>query len=377
MILSTSFSRKRVISALAFLIWFSGCAQRSDPAVQVSNDYPATNKRLLIAVLPITNLSGTPAPLRDIRRLLINNFTIQGLNILDDEVLERFIAKHRIRYSGSLDYETAQYFRRETGAEAVCITSVELYSEQAPPKISLRSRLVSTVNNAEILWMGGIGLAGDDSVGILELYLIEDPQILLRRAVQHLSTSLGKYLSGGRIETDSRRTILKFWPKVFYRSPIIESGSKYKVAVIPFFNSSQRRFAGEIIALHFVKQLRMLENFTLLEPGIVRRVLLKYRIIMDYGISKAQADILLSKLDVDFILTGNIFDYQDYQGGSGIPKVDFSSRLIERQSREVVWSCRSFNEGDDGVFFFDWGTMHTAYSMATEMVSSAVETIFE
>jgi hypothetical protein len=149
------------------------------------------------------------------------------------------------------------------------------------------------------------------------------------------------------------------------------------VAVIPFFNSSQRRFAGEIIALHFVKQLWMLENFTLLEPGIVRRVLLKYRIIMDYGISKAQADILLSKLDVDFILTGNIFDYQDYQGGSGIPKVDFSSRLIERQSREVVWSCRSFNEGDDGVFFFDWGTMHTAYSMATEMVSSAVETIFE
>jgi hypothetical protein len=44
--------------------------------------------------------------------------------------------------------------------------------------------------------MGGIGLAGDDSVGILELSLVEDPQILLRRAVQHLSTSLGKYYPG-------------------------------------------------------------------------------------------------------------------------------------------------------------------------------------
>jgi len=35
------------------------------------------------------------------------------------------------------------------------------------------------------------------------------------------------------------------------------------------------------------------------------------------------------------------------------------------------------NEGDEGVYSFDWGRINTAYEMASEMVSSALETIFE
>jgi hypothetical protein len=57
--------------------------------------------------------------------------------------------------------------------------------------------------------------------------------------------------------------------------------------------------------------------------------------------------------------------------------VDFSALLIERKSQEVVWASESDNEGDDGVFFFDWGKVNTAHAMASEMVLSAVETIVE
>ena len=374
---STNFSSKAVLLLFTFLLCLSGCASTTDPAIRLLKDSAAIEKKLRIAVLPLSNLSSTPTPLKDIRQLLIESFKSQGLDILDEEVLERFIVKHRIRYVGGITRMTAQDFRWETGADAVLITSLELYSDISPPKIALTSRLVSTGNDPTILWMDGIGLAGDDSMGILELFLIENPQKLVRKAVRHLSTSLAEYFSAERYLKGGQREIVKFWPNVFYRSPIFEPGMKYTVAVIPFFNLSQRNSAGEIMALHFVKQLTALDNFTVIEPGVVRDALLQYRIIMDAGMSYAQTDLLASKLNVDLILTGKIFDYQDYKGFAGTAKVDFSTLLIEKKSREVIWASESRNEGDDGVFFFDWGQINTAHAMASEMVLTTVETLAE
>ena len=43
----------------------------------------------------------------------------------------------------------------------------------------------------------------------------------------------------------------------------------------------------------------------------------------------------------------------------------------------MVWAALSYNRGDDGVFFFDWGRINTAYAMATQMVQLAVEDMVE
>jgi hypothetical protein len=131
------------------------------------------------------------------------------------------------------------------------------------------------------------------------------------------------------------------------------------------------------MALHFVKQLQRFGNFTVIEPGIVRKALLQMRIIMEDGMSLADADALFSKLNADLILAGKVFDYQDYKGAAGKPKVDFSARFTEKRSREVVWACESHYQGDYGVFFFDWGKINTAHRMANEMVASALATLVE
>jgi hypothetical protein len=147
----------------------------------------------------------------------------------------------------------------------------------------------------------------------------------------------------------------------------------YAVAVMPFFNFSERNFAGEIIALHFVRQLLARENFNVIEPGVVRHALLRGRVIMRDGISLADAGLISRLLAVDLILSGKVMDYQDFQGPAAKPKVDFSAEIFEKQSREVVWAVQSYNRGDDGVYFFDWGRVNTAYVMATQMVQLAVE----
>jgi hypothetical protein len=375
---SINFSFKFVSIFFTFIIYISGCSSTNNQAISgIDDDRFVAEKKLLTAVLPLYNLSGTPVPLEDIRQRLISGFKKQGLNILADDVLERFIVKNRIRYVGGIDEITARNFRYEAGADAVLITSVELYSDIPPPKIALTCRLVSTGNDPKILWMDGVGLAGDDSVGIFQLSLIEDPRELLEKAVLQLSTSLGAYLAGERYSQDSQRDVIKFWPKVFYRSPILEPDWKYTVAVLPFRNLSERRHVGEIIALNFVEQMVIHKDFSVIEPGIIRRELLQMRIIMEDGISFADSRALFKKLKVDLILAGKIFDYQDYPGIAGTARVDFSALAIERQSREVVWVVQSFNEGDHGVFFFDWGKINTAHTIASEMAASALETLVE
>jgi hypothetical protein len=158
---------------------------------------------------------------------------------------------------------------------------------------------------------------------------------------------------------------------------VLDSDYKYTVAILPFLNLSERKYAGEIVAFHFLRQITPLKRFNVVEPGAVRQSLLGYRMILDDGISLANTDIFFSKLDADLILSGKVFKYQDAQGGMDKPIVDFSATLIERQSREVVWSFSSYHEGDEGVFFFDLGKLNTAYSLATEMVKHAVEMIAE
>jgi TolB-like protein len=292
----------------------------------------------------------------------------QGIHVLKDESFEKFMARHRIRYTGGLDRDTARAFKEEMGTDGVLIISLESYSETNPPKISLLSRLVSTGDPPAILWMEGVGLAGDDSPGILGLGLVEDPKELREKALKSLQGSLVRYLSTRMDRKKIDGTKRKFRPKLAYQSSALGPNRKYRVAVIPFFNRSERKYAGEILVLHFIRQLKRFENFEVIEPGMVRQELLNLRIIMQDGVSLANADAILATLNADLLFSGKVMDYQDYQGIWGKPKVDFSTLVIERKSREVVWSSNSYNEGEHGVFFFDWGRVNTAHAMTSQMV---------
>jgi TolB-like protein len=374
MISSTNFLNR--VCALLFVgvLCFSGCAWTKE---NVNKTTSAHEEKLFIAVLPVENLSGASAPLKAIRELFISKLKAKGIRILEEETLEKFMTRNRVRYTGGMDEPLAQAFKNDTGTEGVLITSLELYSEANPPKIALTSRLVSSGDAPVILWIDGFGLAGDDSPGILALGLIEDPKALLEKGVGRLAESLGEYFDkksdGGRIKSVKG----KFRPKVSYRSDVFDPGQKYTVAVVPFLNMSGRKNAGEILELEFIRNLKIFEQFDVIEPGMVRQQLLIMRMIIPEGISLANADALFATLNADLILAANVNEYLDYQGVFGNPKVDFFVQLIERKSRNVVWSSVSHNEGDDGVFFFDRGKVNTAHAMASQMTQWIGEMMME
>jgi hypothetical protein len=316
-------------------------------------------------------------PVKDIRKAWVKKLEGTGLNIIDDDMLEYTLTKHRIRFMGGVDTATARAFREEAKADAIFITSLESYSENFPPKIAVISRLVTTEERPRILWMESVGMAGDDSPGILGLGIIRDFPALQDKALQRLADSLKIWLNNKEIVCDASSEESKYRPKTYFSASPIVSGKKTSIAVVPLYNESIRKRAGEIEQLHFIRQLSCTPNIEPIEPGIVREKMLGIRMIMREGVSIRDVDVLTYILEADFVLSGMVFDYQDPQGGAGTPKIDFSALLINRSERKVVWLSKSYNKGDDGVFFYDVGRENNANVMANKMVRNIVRIMAE
>lgn len=320
-----------------------------------------------VAVFPVENLSSDSAPVDQIRQGLIERLTRAGVKVLETPALDAFMARHRVRYAAGIDASTGDALRRETGVDGVVIASVDLSSRAAPPKLSLTVRLVSVAAAPVVAWADDAGLAGDDAPGFFELRVVNDYGRLLSRVLDSMADSMVRRLrTPGEPVTPMARS--KFRPKMAYRGLRLEPGRSYSVAVVPFFNLSERRNAGEILALLFMRHLSALPQFHVVDTGVTRQQLLDARIIMDGGLSVADAEMVAALTEADFVLGGRVIRYEDYDGPAGRTRVEFSAVLIDRKTRRVVWSSDSDNSGSDGVRWFERGTSKTAHAMATQMV---------
>src|SRR5574341_855904 len=357
--------------ALLCALWsLPGCVAAPDGVTPVDR---ARGAAPLLAVFPVENLSGRTAPLGAVRHLLGQSLRRHGFGVLDDAALERVVTRHRIRYTAGLEREFASALKRETGVDAVLIPSLELYDGAWPPRVALFARLVSTGDAPAVRWIDGRGEAGDDSPGILGLGLIEDPGVLLGKAVDALTQSLarGRFEAGGR--AGDGPVARKFGPKVAYRSDALDPAGKYSVAVVPFFNKTGRPYAGEIVALHMIRSLMTFPTLEVVEPGVVREELLRFRIIMSDGVSLPDTETILGAVNADLVLNGEVLEYRDPLGPQVAAQVDFGVLFIERKTRRVVYSAYSHNAGDDRVFFFDWGRVNTAHAMASRMAQAVAQ----
>src|SRR4030067_730972 len=153
MILSVSFLNKLVVLLISGFLLFPSVAHTKEIG---KNSSGAKEEQYRIAVYPIENLSGTVAPLKEMRQIFIEKLRAQGVVVLEEEILEELMAKYRIRHTGGINREIAKAFKQEIATDGVLIITLELYSDANPPKISLISRLVSTGETPSILWMEAV-----------------------------------------------------------------------------------------------------------------------------------------------------------------------------------------------------------------------------
>jgi TolB-like protein len=320
-----------------------------------------------VAVLPIQNLSEDAVPSDAIRQALIDAVTAEGVAVVGDDTLDAFLARHRVRYTAGIDRETAGLLEDEEHVDAVLVASVDLSTRLAAPKIAMTARLVSIDGVPSVSWADDVALAGDDAPGLFGVGLEDDYEALQARALARLARSLRHHLKTGETVAPPGAAS-KFGPRTAFRGKLADPGRPYSVAVLPFFNLSARRGAGDVLAQLYMRHLSTSSRVRVLDAGDVREQLLRARVIMEGGISIADADVVGSVLEADYVLAGRVIDFRDFDGPEAVPRVEFSTVLVERASRRVVWSSQSDNTGGDGVVMFGRGATRTAHAMATQMV---------
>jgi hypothetical protein len=108
-----------------------------------------------------------------------------------------------------------------------------------------------------------------------------------------------------------------------------------------------------------------------LEPGIVREELLRYRLIMQEGPSLDDVLALRAVLQPTLVFTGQVQDFVE----AGEPKIGFSVTGLEVATRKIVWRSSGYATGEDGVFFFDVGRVSMATDLACQMSSGIVQAL--
>jgi hypothetical protein len=321
-----------------------------------------------IIVFPMENLSGRPAPVKEIRASLVDTLVRQGKIILDDDTMQQFMVRHRVRYTGGVDTSTALAWKAEAGMEAVLVTSVDQYDDSEVPKITLTSRLVSTGEMPYILWMETISLSGDDAPGLFGSGLIGQIGPLQNKAVKQLMDSLAAFYADRVVLAAGKdQGTQSFKPKKVSRIPFLAPDKTYTVAVMPFYNKSKSSKAGEILALRFVRQMVKNKSFLVLEPGIVRQKLLNFRTIMLDGPSKEDMQSFFINVGADLVLMGRVMEYQE-----GSPKLEFEVQVYDGKSGSMAWTSWSYNEGNDAVVAFNWQRVINAGDLASKMAKSVV-----
>jgi len=362
-------ARSRGRIALALAVALASCAHARPPA-PLPRPWSA-GARPRLALFPLRNVSGDLIPARSVALSLEAELEAHGAPLVPGEELDRFLARHRVRYTDGVARETALALRDELGVEGVLFPSVDLYATKGRLAIALGMRLVATAD-ADILWAGGVARTGDDAPGLFGLGIVDQPLDLERREVSALGAALFAYLDGReRPRTDLCPSGGRFSPRADFRSAQLDRLRRPTIAVLPFLNESQRREAGEAVALQFVRQLVASGDFVVLEPGVVRDSMLEQRIVMDGGVSLEQARLVQDQLGADLVL-GGLVSRLDDQAGPGGPAAEFSAYVLERASGLVIWSSTSRARGDDRVWFFDHGRVSTASALVCGLTSNIV-----
>jgi TolB-like protein len=360
---SCSSSSVRAI-AVGLAIALSACAgARSAPGRE-----PVTR----IAIFPIDNQSGDPVALGPLVDSIELALARRGFEVVSGAAVDEFLERHRIRYTGAVDPPGARAARNELKVGGIVVTTIERYLPGPPPRIAITMRLVSATDDPAILWIDGIARTGDESPGLLGLGRIDSVKELQANVLADLARSLRSAVrdEGPRAPRCEAKRI--FAPHVHYRAPQLSEEPSPRIAVLPFLNRARQAYAGELVSLGVVRGLAGVDRLRVLEPGVVRDLALRYRLILEGGVTVHQARTMLGALEVDVVVTGEVFEYVD-GGSAGATRASFSITAMDGRTGKVVWQSRSYDLGDEGRTLFDFGEVVTVQELRCLMIRNVVD----
>jgi TolB-like protein len=342
-----------MLIALSFLFFIvnAGYAQPSNPPLSPEKEWEIIAKGGMeeskIAIFPFENLTDNKDALTAVMPVIRDRLVKKGLKILNEDTLNRFLLKERIRNSGYIPKDLAMKMREELNVQAILVGAVNLFLPVENPQVGLSVRLINSSDGA-ILWANHASATGEDFTKILGLGRIRTIERLTSKVVDKL---LGSF------------SIIP---------PYKEIESTYRIAVMPFKNKSKIRDAGMMTTYMFIVELFKNRGFVPVEYGEVRHQVVDLRVRGKGELDLRNTKAISKSLGVDGIMVGTV---ELYKKGEGTlpPEAVISARLIDARENRILWYDSYQLNGDDGIIIFDFGKIRSLENVAYKVISKLVK----
>lgn len=150
-----------------------------------------------------------------------------------------------------------------------------------------------------------------------------------------------------------------------------------RVAILPFENLSGKEQVAAKVTDYFHVFMADESGFTLVENGNIYEVMRKHRIRSGSLLTNSQVDSLASSLQIDYIVTGSVLEFDEYEDTflGKIPRVSFNTRVIDCGTHNTVWAAVSHGSGDKAELLFGIGAVRSADQLAEKMVDNVVSSV--
>lgn len=306
------------------------------------------SQKIKIAIFPLENLTDNRDAFTEIMPVLKSQLEGKGVEIVDEDTLNKFLLKERVRSTGYISKDIAQKIGKELNVKAIFLGSIDSFYPEENPQVGILARLISSLDGS-ILWANHASATGDDFTTILGLGTVKTVDKLIPLVVERLLAS-------------------------FSTSPSQkEKEFTHRIAVMPFQNASKHKDAGIIATYMFLVGLFQDKRFEPVEYGEIRRLIVDLRIKQKGEIDYNVLAGLLKSLDVDGILVGTVELYSEGLDTSSPPEIAMSARLIDARKNRILWYDGYQLNGDENVIAFDWGRIRSVDNVAYEVVQELIE----
>jgi TolB-like protein len=331
-----------------FLLFSTSAGYAAQPSNPPSSLFTKGGERgIIVAIFPFENLTEDKKALSSIMPVLKSRLEAKGLEILDEDTLNRFLCKERIRSTGYISSAIARKLKEGLNVSAILVGSINSFSSGGNPEAGLSARLINSSDGA-ILWANHASATGEDFTKILGL---------------------------GRIRTIERLTskvIDKLLKSFSITPPYKEIESTYRIAVMPFQNKSKVIDAGMIATYMFIVELFKNKGFVPVEYGEIRRLVVDLRVRGKGELDLKSTEALSKSLGVDGIIVGTVELYKEKEGTLP-PEAVISARLIDARKNRILWYNSYQLNGDDDIIVLDFGKIRSVESVAYKVISKLVK----
>lgn len=326
----------------------------SSVAIQVRGEDLSNmpEERETVAVFPFENESMDINALSAVMSLVKAELQKRGFELLDDAAVREFLVEHRLRQSGYISEDIANSLMQEYGVSAVLLGCIIAYEAKKNPVVAVHARVVDT-ESGDILWAGFSSATGEDFVGLFGLGGKFTMQSLTPEVIERLFSTFPLKLSRE------------------------QSGDAFRIAVLPFRNISKKIGAGSIATYLYITELFRSPIFQPVEFGNIREAVVELKLRPKGEVDYTILDALAEMIDVDGFIIGTVDEYREEINLSLPPQVSIAARLLDAQSKKLLWYDYTTLNGNDEIKILDFGKMRSADRVAYRIVQRHIRQLEE